>query len=150
MTAKKGELSFETIIGLAFLAVFLTTLMAVYQFKLSQSPERIEVTDVVTSYNHVLETLRIDSRFASNLSLTQDGVDLMSGENIFTSYRFMNGNLYRTDATGKGSILMSKLEKASFRVHPNLNNLLMVTLLPEDKMQIPFFTSFAMRGSSSD
>jgi hypothetical protein len=45
---------------------------------------------------------------------------------------------------------MNRLEKATFKIHPQLHNLLMVTLLPSDKMQIPFFTSFALRGGNLD
>jgi hypothetical protein len=60
----------------------------------------------------------------------------------------MNGNLYRTEANGKGTILISNLEQASFKQHPELDRLLQVTLLPSDSSQIPFFTSFALRGGN--
>lgn len=145
---KKGELSFEAILGMAFLAIFITTLMAVYQFYLTQNPSRIDSTDVVTSYNLILENFRTDAKFADAMKMLPDGVELYEKQKLLASYRFMNGNLYRTDGEGKGSILMNKLEKATFRVHPELNKLLTVTLLPGDKMQIPFFTSFALRGGN--
>lgn len=150
IAGKKGELSFESIIGLAFLAVFLTTIMAVYQFKASQNPEQVEVKDVIVSYNLILETIRNDVKFADAMTMTPDGVDLLEKDKLMISYRFINGSFYRTDINGKGSILISKLEKATFRSHPTLKKLLMITLLPHDKMQIPFFTSFALRGNRID
>jgi hypothetical protein len=148
MNRKKGELSFEAILGLAFLAIFITTLMAVYQFYLSQNPQQIDSKDVVVSYNLTLENFRTDAKFADSMKLLPDGVEFYSAQKLISTYRFMNGNLYRTDAEGKGSILMNRLEKASFRIHPDLEKLLTVTLLPVDKMQIPFFTSFALRGGA--
>jgi hypothetical protein len=147
---RKGELSFEAIIGMAFLAVFLTTLMAVYQFYTVQSPKRTDVSDVVTSYNLVLESIRADARFADSMKLTDNGVELIEKGKLLAGYHFISGNLYRTDIENKGNILMGRLEKAVFMAHPQLSKLLMVKLLPEDKMQIPFFTSFALRGGAID
>lgn len=150
MKRKSGELSFEAILGMAFLAVFLTTIMAVYQFYQAQNPERIDSGDVVTSYNLILETIRNDARYADSMRMLSDGVELLEKEQLLAAYRFAAGNLYRTDKEGRGSILMNRLEKATFKIHPQLHNLLMVTLLPSDKMQIPFFTSFALRGGNLD
>ncbi|GAB4273920.1 MAG: hypothetical protein Kow0029_13910 [Candidatus Rifleibacteriota bacterium] len=146
---RRGELSFEGILGLAFLAVLLTTIMAVYQFHVAQSPRQVETTNVVSSYNLVLESLGEDTKYADSMQMTPEGVDLIEKNRIFAKYRFMNGNLYRIDASDRGSILIGKLDKAIFRTHPELKKLLMVTLLPQDKMQIPFFTSFALRGSEN-
>ncbi len=148
MNKRKGELSFEAILGMAFLAIFITTLMAVYQFYLSQNPQQIDSKDVVTSYNLILENFRTDAKFADTIKALPDGVEFYAAQKLLATYRFMNGNLYRTDTEGKGSILMNRLEKATFRIHPELQKLLTVTLLPADKMQIPFFTSFALRGGA--
>ncbi len=150
MIFKKGELSFEAILGLAFLAVFIATLISVYQFYLTQNPERIDTSDVVTSYSLVLENLKNDVKFADSMKIITDGAELYENQKLLSAYRHINGNLYRTNAEGKGCILMNRLEKATFKAHPALGKLLMVTLLPEDKMQIPFFTSFALRGGNLD
>lgn len=148
MNRKKGELSFESILGIAFLAIFITTLMAIYQFYLSQNSQRLNSKDVTVSYNLIMENFRTDTKFANSIKLLSNGVEFYSAQKLISTYRFMNGNLYRTDAEGKGSILMSSLEKVSFRIHPKLKKLLTVTLLPIDNMQIPFFTSFALRGGT--
>lgn len=148
MNKRRGELSFEAILGMAFLALFIATLLAVYQFYQAQNPKRIDSANVVTSYNLILENFRTDAKFADSLKMLDDGVELIEKQQLLATYRFMNGNLYRTDGQGKGSILMNKLEKATFRTSPELPNLLTVILLPSDKMQIPFFTSFALRGGS--
>jgi hypothetical protein len=83
MKRKSGELSFEAILGMAFLAVFLTTIMAVYQFYQAQNPERIDSGDVVTSYNLILETIRNDARYADSMRMLSDGVELLEKEQLW-------------------------------------------------------------------
>jgi hypothetical protein len=146
MKLKRGELSFEFIIGIAFLAVFLTTLMAVFRFYLAQNPDQIENEDITVAYKLVLETFKADAKIADSAVLIENGVELFRDSKSLAIYQFLNGSLYRTETDGRGSILLSKLEKAGFKLHPELSNLVMITLLPIDRMQTPFFTSFALRG----
>lgn len=148
MTPRKGELSFEAILGMAFLAVFISTMLAVYQFYLAQNPERTDSTDVVTSYTRIFDNFSTDAKFAGSMKLLADGVELYEKEKLLATYRFISGNLYRTNNEGKGTILMNRLEKVIFKSLQT--NLLTVTILPEDKMQLPFFTSFALRGGNLD
>jgi hypothetical protein len=150
MKLKRGELSFEFLIGMAFLAVFLTTLMAVFKFYHAQNPKTVAVIDIADNYRMILDSLRTDSRLAASMKMLNNGVELYKNNKLFATYQVLNANLYRTEADGKGSILISNLERAAFKKHPQLDNLLLVTLLPADKMKIPFFTSFALRGKQGE
>jgi hypothetical protein len=77
-------------------------------------------------------------------------VSLFAGNNsMIAVYRMVNDSLYRFDKDGREQLLIQHLEKSSFRLHPKLDNLLLITLMPTDRMQIPFFTSFALRGASN-
>ncbi|MGM0598761.1 MAG: hypothetical protein ACQETH_02980 [Candidatus Rifleibacteriota bacterium] len=147
---RRGELSFEAIFALALFAIVLTTLMAVYRFHYSQNPHTPDSENIISIYDMILTSIRNDTRVADKASTKENGLDLYKNDQLVSSYNFMNGNLYRTEADGKGTILISSLEQASFKQHPELDRLLMVTLLPSDNSQIPFFTSFALRGGSLD
>jgi hypothetical protein len=144
---RRGELSFDHIIAIAFLAVILATGLAVLQFHLSRQIEKRIDQDVTIGYNLVLQYLRQDTQVGSSFEMLNDGVAIKRADNTQVSaYRTIEGSLYRFDKNEQKKLLIGSLDKASFRQHPELNNLLLVTLLPTDRMQIPFFTSFALRG----
>ena len=147
---RRGELSFEAIFALALFAIVLTTSMAVYRFHNSQNSPTPDSENIIGIYDMILTSIRTDTKIADELTTTKNGFDLFQNNQLISSYNFMNGSLYRTEEDGKGTILISNLEKASFKQHPELNRLLMVTLLPSDSSQIPFFTSFALRGGNLD
>ena len=147
MKKRSGELSFDSIITLAFITVIVATGLAMLQFHLSRQVEQRIDQDITFGYNLVLQHMRQDTRVGSRFDITPDGVAII-GENDkpVAIYRLIDKSLYRFDESEKGQLIISHLEKASFRLHPELSNLLLVTLLPIDRMQLPFFTSFALRG----
>lgn len=144
---RKGELSFEGILGTAFLTLLAATLIAVLQFNNARQPGNGIEDDVTTSYNRLLKAMRSDSAYSDSVECASSSVKLFSSKSILIStYQIMNKGLYRFDKTGKGELMINHVERASFRTHPQLKNLLIITVLPSDRMQIPFFTSFALRG----
>jgi hypothetical protein len=145
---KRGELSFEAIFALALFAIVLTTLMAVYRFHYAQNSPTPDSENIISIYDMILTSIRNDTKIADKSAVNPKGCELYQQNQLISSYSFMNGNLYRTEANGKGTILISNLEQASFKQHPELDRLLQVTLLPSDSSQIPFFTSFALRGGN--
>lgn len=147
MKKRSGELSFDNIITLAFITVIVATGLAVLQFHLSRQVEQRIDQDITFGYNLVLQHMRQDTRIGSRYEIASDSVAII-GENDkpVAVYRLIDKSLYRFDESEKGQLIISHLEKASFRLHQELNNLLLVTLLPIDRMQLPFFTSFALRG----
>lgn len=151
MKRRQGELSFEGILAIAFLTMIVATVIAILQFHNAQNPGSQVEADITSGYNQVLINMRQDVRFAARADCAADGVSLFDTQNsLIAVYRFMKDSCYRFDSSGKGQLLIDRLEKTSFRLHTSMNNLLMVTLLPEDKMQIPFFTSFALRGFKNE
>jgi len=148
MKHRRGELSFDAIMTLAFITVMLATGLAVLQFHLSLKIESRVDQDVTIGYNLFLQHMREDTRFGRQFEILQNGVAVIGSNNQPVAfYRLINQNLYRFDDGEKGELIVSHLEKASFRLHKEFNNLLLTTLLPIDRMQIPFFSSFALRGA---
>ncbi|MBU1108777.1 MAG: hypothetical protein KKB51_19025 [Candidatus Riflebacteria bacterium] len=147
MKRRTGELSFESIIALAFLVVIAATAMAILQFHLSRQIEQRVDQDITLGYNLVLLHMRQDARIGQRYEIIPDGVKVIGAdEKPIATYQLIDKSMYRSDENEKSQLLVSNLEKASFRLHQELNNLLLVTLLPVDRMQLPFFTSFALRG----
>lgn len=150
MKSHRGELSFENIITLAFLVVIVATGLAVLQFHLSRQIEQRVDQDITLGYNLVLQHIREDARIGFRYEIIPDGVAIVgASDKPVAQYRLIDKSLYRFDESEKGQLIVSNLEKANFRLHQELNNLLLVTLLPVDHMQLPFFTSFALRGGKS-
>jgi hypothetical protein len=144
---RSGELSFDSIITLAFITVIVATGLAMLQFHLSRQVEQRIDQDITFGYNLVLQHMRHDTRIGSRYEIASDGVAIINeNDQPVAIYRLIDKSLYRFDASEKGQLIINHLEKASFRLHNELNNLLLVTLLPIDRMQLPFFTSFALRG----
>ncbi|NLF95711.1 MAG: hypothetical protein GX569_03170 [Candidatus Riflebacteria bacterium] len=150
MKRRRGELSFDGIITLAFITVMVATGLAILQFHLSRQIEQRIDHDVTLGYNLVLQNMRQDTRIGRRFEIIENGVAIIGANEKPTAvYRLIDKALYRFDNSDKGQLIINKLEKVSFRLHPELKNLLLVTLLPEDSMQLPFFTSFALRGGKS-
>ncbi len=152
MNGRKGELSFDAILAIAIITLLFATVIAVLQFQNSQNPPPESGKDIIASYDLLLKSLRHDAKFAARFKPSDDGksVILFSSNNEkISQYTLIDTNLFRVEA-GKEQLLCSKIGLANFKLHPELENLLITTLLPEDKMQIPFFTSFALRGTPDE
>lgn len=148
MSKRKGELSFEGILGIAFLTLLAATMIAVLQFHFARQLETGLEDDITFSYNRLLKNMRHDTSIASVFECASESVKLFDSQGrLIAFYRTMNGGLFRFDISDKGELMINHVESASFRPHTELQNLLITTILPADKMQIPFFTSFALRGS---
>ncbi|NCB39685.1 MAG: hypothetical protein EOM80_13055 [Erysipelotrichia bacterium] len=151
MNRVRGELSFEAILGMAFLALILATVIVTVRFHENKQWLTNGKNDITSTYNQILSSFRRDARLAIRAEITAKSVSLYDNKNVsIATYNFSDNKLHRTDRTGTSELLIEKIEKVSFRVANELPNLLMVNILPADKMQIPFFTSFALRGVATD
>jgi len=148
MKQRKGELSFEGILGLAFLTLLAATMIAVLQFHFARQPGHGIEDDITPGYNTLLKNLRHDTSISSTFECASDSMRLFDSQGqLVAFYKTMNRSLFRFNIDGKGELIINHVENTSFRPHPELKNLIIATVLPVDKMQIPFFTSFALRGS---
>ncbi len=148
---RRGELSFEGILGVAFISVILATALAVAQFYKARNPADPENHDITASYNIILTTLREDAQTAAVAEIASDSLTLYNSQSdLISRYAFIGGNLQRFDKSEKGEILLKGVESVFFKTGEDLPNLLTVKIMPADRMDIPFFTSFALRGINHD
>jgi hypothetical protein len=150
-TTRRGELSFEGILGMAFLSLVLATVIAVMQFYNTRNPADPENHDITRNYNTILTCMREDSQITAFAETASDSVALFDSQSELVSKYILNArSLQRFDKNGKGEILLKEVEAVSFKTAEDLQNLLTVKILPADRMDIPFFTSFALRGVNND
>ncbi len=146
-----GELSFEGILGLAFVSLIIATLIAVAQFYSLRNPDNVDTADITQSYNLILTSLREDAQIAATAETASDSVSLYNSQSdLISRYLFTDQSLIRLDNQGKGQPLLKNIESVRFSTDENLNNLLTVNIMPANRMDIPFFTSFALRGINHD
>lgn len=151
MNERRGELSFEGILATAFLSLIIATVIAVLQFYNTRNPAAPENHDITRSYNIILSRLREDSQITAFVETASDSAVLFDSQSEIVSRYILNaGNLQRFAKDGKGETLLKNVEAAVFRTTEELQNLLTVKILPADRMDIPFFTSFALRGVNND
>ena len=148
---RSGELSFEGILGLAVLSLVIATAIAIIQFYNVRNPVNGTSFDITQSYNLILTSLREDAQIAAMAELASGSVALLdSNSDLISRYALAEGNLLRFDKAGNSLTLLKEVESASFSIDENLSNLLTVKIMPADRMDMPFFTSFALRGINND
>ncbi len=148
---RSGELSFEGILGLAVLSLVIATAIAIIQFYNVRNPVNGTSFDITQSYNLILTSLREDAQIAAMAELASGSVSLLdSNSDLISRYALAEGNLLRFDKAGNSLTLLKEVESASFSIDENLSNLLTVKIMPADRMDMPFFTSFALRGINND
>ena len=146
-----GFLSFESILATAFIIIFAMTVYSVYQFYSMRQESTIDPNDITKAYTYLLETLRHDSRLASAYTIVDEDILLKDSHgNEIASYRLMNNSLVRFEQNQTGRTIIENINQVEFRTHPYQPNLLMVKVFPINTMDIPFFTSFAMRGEKDE
>lgn len=148
MRKQKGMLSFETVILLSFLALLMLTGLAIYrQYTVSNADEQFAKTPVGV-YGHILSVVRNDIMFAIKIEAIENGLSLHLPDDLRVAYQIVAGSLWRFEGDKKKTILMHNIEKYSFKIHSKNKMLFSIYLYPKNKMFIPFFTSFALRGQS--
>ena len=151
MKCRRAEVSFEAILAVAFIALMISTLFAVYQFYSGRSFAANGDQEMAVEYHDFLNQMRAHMRFATEFEVGDGFVILKTGsENVLATYRLLDSKIVCFDADDKGQTVVNGIQSADFRPHPRISGLLMVSMFPEDQMYIPFFTSFALRGISDD
>ncbi len=144
----KGLIDIETklsslLIIIVFIAVLSVTFVCYKNIK-SEEPNQ---KNIISIYNNIVNAIRLDARRAVKAITEKDAFTLFDKNSVtICRYELKDGNLVRYDKDNKLSIMMEKIESLSFTTQENLPNLLTVRIFSADKNEIPFFTSFALRG----
>lgn len=152
MSPKKhrGFIGTEGVLILISLSMIIVTFFAVVTIL---NPSRAMTTQgsrLLESYQHVLESMNRDFRFAQSVEIASQSMILRFVRDRVVVYRLDGSSLLREDGAGRPLMLLENLASGQFRKNPELPTLVSVYLLPSDQMGVPFFTSFALRSTGSN
>ena len=148
---KKGEIDFEWLLSVSFVLIILVAVISSIFFGYNNFYSEINQKNIIASYNNVVTKLRQDSHQAV-VAITASASLIMLDKNAdqICKYELNDKNLIRYDKDNKTSIIFENIESLSFNTSENQPNLLTVRIYPADKKEMPFFTSFALRGLNND
>lgn len=110
-----------------------------------------DLKNTMFAYNNIISKLRYDCRYAYYAKTATNSLILYDkNTNLLCQYELKDGNLSRLDKNNNTSIIFKNIESLSFYTGKDLPNLLTVRIYPADRQEIPFFTSFALRGSENE
>ena len=102
-------------------------------------------------YNNFLTSFRQDTHQAVVAITASDSVVLLDkNADKICKYELKDNNLVRFDKNDNMSTVFKSIESLRFSISEKQPNLLTVRVFPSDKKEIPFFTSFALRGLNND
>lgn len=145
---KKGALKLESLLPITAALIIAVALFGCFRFYTLKLNPVSDVLDINSKYTDILLEMRADTLLTAKAIVGENNVTLLNAkkENI-ASYAITDGKLIRADHSKKSEkILIDKLKNGAFWTNANLPNLLTVRLIPADPAEIPFFTSFALRG----
>ena len=146
---KKAFLSIETILWVAFAILILMTLYSVQTFYSNKSLSETAKQDIVISYTNLLIELKRDSLTAAYAEISANTLKLFGNQtNLICSYSLKDSILYRISSST--SSLLYNVASATFSTNEDIPNLLTVCIFPKNESDIPFITSFALRGINND
>ena len=145
---KKGLLDIETILSsllilIILIAIISSSIICYNKYRLDEPNKK----NIVSIYNNIINNIKSDAKQAITADTQNDSFSLFDNKsNLICKYELKDKNFVRYDKDKKISVLLEKVESLSFTTQKDVPNLLTVRIFPEDKNEIPFFTSFALRG----
>lgn len=151
VSKKKTDSSFESILITSFVLVVILVITASGMFFYNRTDSNSEKQNITIVYNNILTKIRLDSHQATVVIVASDSAELLDkNADRISKYEVKDNKLVRLDKNNQSLVLLKGIESASFTTRQDLPNLLTVRIFPADKKEIPFFTSFALRGLNND
>lgn len=148
---KKGEINFEWLMGFSFILIILVLIISCGAFYYNNFYSETNQKNIISSYNYILTKLRQDSHQAVVAITASDSMTLLDkNADQLCKYELNNNNLIRYDKSNNSVVIFENIESLSFTVNDEQPNLLTVRIYPSEKNELPFFTSFALRGLNND
>ena len=143
---KRGKVDSELILLLALIIVLFVAIigysMSCYK-KFMVEPGK-KNTKVI--YNNIITHFKNDTYLAYSAATASNSLTLFDKTSkSLCKYELKDKNFLRID-NNKTVTLLENVESVSFSFGKDLPNLITVRVYPSDKYEIPFFTSFALRG----
>jgi hypothetical protein len=144
----KGELSFGSIYLISATLIVLAVVLGLLNFHINRYYCPHSNNDISEAYTQVLLEVRDDARMASAIKSQNHNTSFLnSNGDILSSYSFAKGSLIKTAPTlSKPKTLITNVKELEFWPNHQLPNLVSLKIVPNSTEDIPFFTSFALRG----
>ena len=151
MNKKIGKISFDTIMIVSVMAFVIFVCVAVAMFYYNRQMNSSGQHNIYFAYNAIVKQVRLDSNIAA-VALPEPNAVILLDKNAepLCKYQLKEAKLIRLDKQNRESVLFNNIESITFSVSQDLPNLLTIKIFPLNKNHIPFFTSFALRGSNND
>ncbi len=145
---KRGFIDFEMVVVMLLVVMFGAAIVSVFRIWSMGDTREVNPNVWLGSCRTCLEQMNADIRYAKKLSISPEALDLEYFQGGTVSYLIASGTLLRKDSAGNQRRLLENLQSGLFTPHSKLSGFVTVLFLPNDKMAIPFFTSFSLRNSS--
>ncbi len=151
MTTNTGEIknkfSYEKLFLLIIILVMLVLVVKCSITCYNNYASEPDLKNTIFAYNNIISKLRFDCRYANSAKVASNSLVLYDkNSKILCQYELKEGNLSRLDKNNNASTIFKNIESLSFYTGKDLPNLVTVRIYPADRKEIPFFTSFALRG----
>ena len=148
----KGEINLEWLLGISFILIILVIVVSTGFFYYNHFTLESNQKNMISSYNYIVTTFRQDAHQAV-AAVTASNSLILFDKNADQLCKYElnnNNNLVRFDKNNKPATIFEGIESLCFTIPENQQNLLTVRFFPADKKEMPFFTSFALRGLNND
>jgi hypothetical protein len=147
-----SELSFGSIYLIAATLMVLAVSMTLLNFHINHYYSDHSDNDIAEAYTRILLEVRDDARMASAILTQSNSTSFLNlNGDILSTYSFVNGELIKTAPTlSKPKTLLQDIKSLDFWINAQLPNLASLKIIPNSTENIPFFTSFALRGYTNE
>jgi hypothetical protein len=142
---RRGQISIESVFLGAFVIMLLGTIFSLYRFH-SLGSTTSPGHDLPSTYQGVLNSLRNDARWAGQVEIQENAMVFSGPDATTVTYSIVDGSLLRREANNRATTLLTGLRAGGFDAAAAPVRLCSIWLLPLDDLDMPFFTSFALRG----
>ncbi len=145
---RSGQFSFDSIYLIIAAFVVVAVGVTLLNFHINRYYSANSNNDISEVYTKILMEVRDDAKLASRIKLQGQTTSFLNqNDDIISSYSLEDGKLIKTNPTlSKPKTLITNLNTAEFWTNQQLPNLVSLRLTPNTEEDIPFFTSFALRG----
>ena len=148
---KNNKVEFDGLLVFAFVIIGLVIVISCGFFCYNNFLVESNQKNVIASYNNIVTSFRQDTHQAVVAITASDSVVLLDkNADKICKYELKDNNLVRFDKNDNMSTVFKSIESLCFSTNEKQPNLLTVRVFPADKKEIPFFTSFALRGLNND
>lgn len=143
---RKGFIDYEWATTFLIALMFVATGFSVFRLWNAETATPENPNQWLEACQNCLDRMNADIKFAQQMRISSETLDITRPDGKAVTYQVAGDSLKRLENGGTETLLMKGLQSGLFSADPKLKGFVSVLLLSNDKMAMPFFTSFAARG----